>query len=93
MTKKKPVQKNYTAEYRNNAVRLALEPGKTIPTVAAQLGVPVWKLRTWIKDSKEDLERSQDLQDLVRANNEIKRLKEEVEILKKAAAYFAKSLA
>jgi len=67
-------------------------PGKTVAMVAVQLNVPVWKLRNWIKESNENLERSLDLDELVRVQNENKRLKEEIEILKKAAAYFAKSL-
>ena len=91
MNKKSKIQpKNYTREFRDNAVRLAKMPGKTVAMVAVQLNVPVWKLRNWIKESNENLERSLDLDELVRVQNENKRLKEEIEILKKAAAYFAK---
>jgi len=93
VNKKSKIQpKNYTREFRDSAVRLAKMPGKTVTMVAAQLNVPVWKLRNWIKESNENLERSLDLDELVRVQNENKRLKEEIEILKKAAAYFAKSL-
>lgn len=94
MTKKSKSQPvNYTPEFRNNAVRLTKQPGRSVAFVAAQLGVPAWKLRTWIKDTKDELERSSDLDELNRLTNENKRLKEEVEILKKATAFFAKSLA
>lgn len=84
--------KNYTTEFQTNAVRLATQPGKVITNVAIELGVPAWKLRNWIKTSQEKIERSSDITELIAKDNEIRRLKEEVEILKKAAAYFARNL-
>lgn len=90
MTKKKPAE--YSYEFRERAIRLYRTPGKSIASVALELGVPAWKLRTWVKESKEKLERSSEVDELIRLQNENKRLKEENEILKKAAAYFAKSL-
>lgn len=89
-SKKKPSV--YTREFQESAVRLSKRSGRTIASVAQELNIPAWKLRNWIKDSKEKLERSSDVDELIKRDNEIKRLKEEIEILKKAAAYFAKSL-
>lgn len=91
MTKKKKPT-GYTYEFRENAIRLTRTPGKTIASVAEELKIPAWRLRNWIKDSKDKLERSSDMDELARLHNENKRLKEEIEILKKAAAYFAKNL-
>lgn len=91
MTRKKNITA-YTFEFRENAVRLSKMPGRTVASVAQELKIPAWKLRLWVKESKQKLERSSDMDDLVRLTNENKRLKEEIEILKKAAAYFAKSL-
>lgn len=91
MTRKKNVTA-YTFEFRENAVRLSKIPSRTVASVAQELKIPAWKLRLWVKESKQKLERSSDMDDLVRLTNENKRLKEEIEILKKAAAYFAKSL-
>ncbi len=82
----------YTYEFRAKAVRLASMPNRTIVQVALELGVPAWRLRTWVNESKKELERSSEVDELIRLMNENKRLKEEVEILKKAAAYFAKTL-
>jgi transposase len=82
----------FHSEYQEKAVRMANLPGKTIAGVAKELDIPEWKLRKWVAEAKEKLERSSDLDELIRLQNENKRLKEEVEILKKAAAYFAKSL-
>jgi transposase len=87
--KKQPV---YSKEFRENAIRLCNRPGRTVASVAEELNIPAWRIHNWIRDSKKNLETSAELNELLRLNNEIKRLKEENEILKKAAAYFAKAL-
>jgi len=81
---KKPVKHTY--HYIQNAVKLATSPNRTITSVAIELGVPSWKLRQWIQEHKEKLERGSDLDELIRLKNENADLREEVEILKKAAA-------
>lgn len=91
MTKKnKPNE--YTEEFKESAVRRTKVRGKTVASVAMELKIPAWKLRNWIGEAKEKLERSSDLDELARLHNENVRLKQEVEILKKAAAYFARTL-
>jgi transposase len=82
----------HAAEFRENAIRRTQLKGQSIASVAEDLGIPAWKLNNWIKDSKRKLERSSDLDELLKAHNRIKELEEEVEILKKATAYFAKNL-
>lgn len=82
----------YTKEFQDNAVELTRLPGRTIALVSQELNIPAWRLRSWIKDSKKKLERLSEVDELIKRDNEIKRLKEENEILKKAAAYFAKTL-
>lgn len=82
----------YTLEFQEGAVRRTKLPGKTVASVAEELNIPAWRLHNWIRDSKKKLERSSDLDELTKLHNENKRLKEENEILKKAAAYFAKHL-
>jgi transposase len=90
MTKKKsPV---YTREFQEKAVQLSKAPGNSVASVALELGIPAWKLRNWVQDSKQKLERSSEVGELIQLRNEIKQLREENEILKKAAAYFAKAL-
>jgi transposase len=90
MTKKK--QHAYTDEFREKAIRLTKIPGRSTASVALELGMPAWKLRTWIQESNQTLERRAEVKELIQLQNEIKRLKEENEILKKAATYFAKNL-
>lgn len=82
----------YTKEFQENAVRLTKLPGRTLASVAIDLKVPAWKLRNWVQAENKRLERSSEVSELIRLQNEIKELREENEILKKAAAYFAKSL-
>jgi len=84
--------KEPTIEFKERAVRLTGLPGRTIASVAIELKVPAWKLRNWVKESKEKLERRSDIDETIRLQKENKRLQEEVEILKKAAAYFARHL-
>ena len=89
-SKKQPIE--YTFEFQQNAIRLSKLPGRTIASVAQELKIPAWKLRNWIKESKEKLERNSDVKELIKLQNELKQAKEEIEILKKAAAYFAKAM-
>lgn len=91
MTRKKQ-RVIFHSEYQEKAVRLATTPGKTIAGVAKELDIPEWKLRKWIGEAKEKLERSSEVSELIRLQKELAQAKEEIEILKKAAAYFAKSL-
>lgn len=81
----------YTREFQENAVRLTKLPGRTVASVALELKVPAWKLRNWVQAEKERLERSSEVTELIRLQNELREAKETIEILKKAAAYFAKS--
>ena len=89
MTKKKP--STYTKEFQEKAVLLCKAPGNSIASVALMLDIPAWKLRKWIEVSKGKLERSSEVNELIRLQNEIKELRQENEFLKKAAAYFAKT--
>lgn len=82
----------YTPEYRQSAVVRTKMPGNTVASVARELKIPEWKLRDWVKKSEVKLGRGSDLDEIKKLERENKRLKEENEILKKAAAYFAKTL-
>ena len=82
-----------TNEFRKDAVRIALTSGLTRKQVADDLGVGMSTLNKWItayRDtdvvSKEDLALAKEND---RLRREIKLLKEEREILKKATQFFA----
>jgi transposase len=88
--------KQYTAEFREEAVRLALEGRQSRAQLARDLDVSVWTLSEWVRKHKEKIgdvrpPRAETLEEENRRlRRENARLKEEKEILKKAAAYFAK---
>ena len=86
----------YTSEFKQSAVKLAVEGEKSVAQTARDLGVNENTLHTWINlyhrkpSSKATVVDPQHLYDELKAlRKENKRLKEEREILKKAAAYFA----
>ena len=86
--------KRYTEEFKIEAIKQITERGHPAAEVAARLGVSTFSLYQWIKRySLPEGERKavQDQQDEVRRlKTELKRVTEERDILKKAAAYFAK---
>jgi len=93
----KTVQKSYTTEFKREAVRLALESGKSKANIARELGISVSVLYGWISKYDEASSRGLTVDEYKAEQDEIKKLKsenkrlqQEVAILKKAAAYFAK---
>lgn len=86
----------YSEEFRYEAVRLVLESKSSAAQVARDLGVNVWTLRDWVKAHRKTNESvsSRRPETLEEENRRLKRelavVKQEREILKKAAAYFAK---
>jgi transposase len=85
----------YPREFREEAVRLARESGKPIAQIARDLGVAYESLRQWLKQADLDAGRrtdgltTEERDELRRLRRENRVLREEREILKKAAAYFA----
>jgi len=82
-----------TDEFRADAVRIALTSGLTRKQVASDLGVGMSTLNKWVmahRDtdvvSKEDLDLAKENE---RLRREVRLLKEERDILKKATQFFA----
>ena len=86
----------YTAEFKDEAVRQVLERGYPVSEVAARLGVTPHSLYKWTKAARPSRAEQQDDELLVakrenlRLRAELRRTQEERDILKKAAAYFAR---
>ena len=85
----------YTAEFKLEAVKQILEKGHSATDVASRLGVPVGLLYTWTRKLKgsdeKPIEDVKALQaEMTKLKTELRRNTEERDILKKAAAYFAK---
>lgn len=84
--------KNYDADFKREAVRLVKEEGLTIKRVTEDLGLGYGTLNTWIRSSEDDFKPSNESaeQELKRLRKEVRELKLERELLKKATAFFAK---
>jgi len=86
----------YSEEFREEAVRLVLESKSSISQVARDLGVSVWTLRGWVRKYREKsrVDQPRRAETVEEENRRLRRelavLRQEREILKKAAAYFAK---
>ena len=94
-----PVSKApYPPEFKTEAVKLYQQNGRNLQKIASDLGVSTNSLREWVRraesgntpNRKSQPELSQDeREELKRLQRENRILREEREILKKAAAFFA----
>jgi transposase len=87
-------RKKYTREFMDSAVRMVMDGDKSAAEVARELGIPDWKVSSWVRAARRDGSASSgtassNAEELKRLQREHKRLLEEHEILKKAAAFFA----
>lgn len=86
----------YPPEFRTEAVRLVREAGRSIKQTARDLGCSPEALRGWIRQADLDAGHrtdgltSSEKEELGRLRRENRLLREEREILRKAAAFFAK---
>jgi len=87
----------YPPEFRAEAVRVARSSEQSLPALAADRGVSSEALRHWLRQDDADAGRGQpgdlttdEREELRRLRREVKTLQQEREILRKAAAYFAK---
>jgi len=91
--------RRFSKEFKLEAIRLAEESGKPKAQVARELGIRVNQIGKWRKQLEEQpAEVSSDKGSHAEQDDELKRLRreladtrEENEILKKAAAYFARN--
>jgi len=89
--------KQYTDEFRAEAVKQVLERGFTVVDVAARIGIPKHTLYVWVQKARKAGApvagqglAGTDSVEVRRLKAELRRVTEERDILKKAAAYFAK---
>ena len=91
----------YTEEFRREAVRRAGQSGVTQAQVAKELGISAQQIANWKRqftrlsdkqfNSMDGVDYSKkESEEMRKLRRENKKLKEEMEFLKKAAAYFAK---
>lgn len=92
-------QGRYTKEFREEAVKMVLDGGISLPEAARRLSLPPSTLGNWVKAHRSgklgDIGKTQrpltDIEmELARVKKELVETRMERDLLKKAAAYFAK---
>jgi transposase len=87
------MSRKYTDEFRRDAVRIATTSGLTRPQVSSDLGVGLSTLNKWVQKHQHDDLMSGPHEDVEKENSrlrkEVRLLREEREVLKKAAIFFA----
>jgi len=94
--RKKRARRAFTDEFKAGAVRLVLDEGKTISQVARDLDLTESALRVWVERARADRTKGKtglttaEREELAKLRKENRELRTEREILKQAAAFFAK---
>ena len=94
-TKRRRPRRQFDDDFKAQAVRLVLDEGKTVGAVARDLDLTETALREWVKRARADRTNGRtglttaEREELARLRKENRILREEREILKKAAAFFA----
>lgn len=97
MSKQK--RRNHPEEFKQQAVRLALKADRPLSHIARELDISDGLLRTWLNNHELAQSKNITIEELKNENEELNRLrrevrglKEDIDILKKASAYFAKEM-
>jgi transposase len=86
----------YPREFREGAVQLARQGERPIAEIAKELGIAESCLRNWLKQDQLDRRErddgltSREREELRELRRRVRRLEQEKEILRKAAAFFAR---
>ena len=101
MTSKRKPYNTYTKEFKLEAIRLMDESDRPASEIAMTLGIRRNQLYKWkdqmtkkgdVPSAKKGRPKKEDQSELATVKQELRRVKEENEILKKAAVFFAKEL-
>ena len=95
--KQRRKRRSFSPEFKAEAVRLVLDEGKPIAEVARDLDLVASALSQWVERARADRGKSKrgslttdERDELAKLRKEVRELRMEREILKKAAAFFAK---
>ena len=88
---------NHTADFKREAAELALSRDRSVPQIAAELGISVSNLRRWKHEYQLQGEQAfpdqgrlpADEEEIRRLRRELERVKQERDILKKAVGIFS----
>ena len=90
------VRRQFSEDFKDGAVRLVLDEGKTAGAVARELDLTESALRLWVRQARAERTRGrsgllkEEREELTRLRKENRELRMEHDILKKASALFAK---
>ena len=99
MTDRKPkrARRSFTDEFKAGAVRLVVDEGKSVGAAARDLDLSESALRTWVERARADrgtgtpgVLTATEREELGRLRKEVRELRMERDVLKKATAFFAK---
>jgi transposase len=97
MAKGQRQRRSFTPEFKAEAVRVVQQSGKNVAMVARELDLTETALRRWVAQAEVDVERERagalrtdERAELMQLRREVRTLRMEREILKKATAFFAK---
>jgi transposase len=94
--RRKRPRRSFTDEFKAGAIRLVLDEGKTVMQVARELDLTASALRQWVERARADRSKgktgltTEERAELALLRKENRTLRMERDILKKAAAFFAK---
>ncbi len=95
-SKSRRTRRQFDDDFKAQAVRLVLDEGKSIAATARDLDLTESALRQWVERARADRTQGRtglttlEREELARLRKEVRELRTEREILKKAAAFFAK---
>lgn len=95
-TKRRRPRRQFDDEFKAQAVRLVLDEGKSLAATARGLDLTESALRQWVERARADRTQGRtglttsEREELARLRKENRELRTEREILKKAAAFFAR---
>jgi transposase len=91
--------KNFEPEFKKNIVRLHLEEGRTLSSIADEYGVSKASVSIWVRNYREECQTNQEtktehdfMQENRRLRKQLEEMQKENQFLKKAAAFFAKEI-
>jgi transposase len=84
----------YTSEFKESTIQLAKESGQSVAKTAKDLGINVNTLHNWMNKNSDSINMSKNSEchfdEVKKLRKELAIVKQERDLLKKAAAYFAK---
>jgi transposase len=95
--KQRRQRRQFSDEYKAQVVTMCEQPGKTVGAVSQELGLTPSAVGAWVRQAavdrqggKSGLLTTEERQELSALRKEVRQLRQEREILKKATAFFAR---